>query len=72
MTESNELVQVAKTMKKTQIRLDKSENKLELMATTLQTLIKNTSNEDGEKPSNRGGEDDKKSRRRRGKKHSSN
>jgi len=46
-------------MEKIQIALDQSEKKMELMVTTPQTLMKDTPNENGEKPCNRGREDDK-------------
>jgi len=54
-----------------QTRLDKSEKKIRLMATTLQTLINSTPNENGEKYRNRGGEDEKR-KKKNVEKHSSN
>ena len=40
--------------------MDESDKKIDLMATTLRTLIKSTPKKKGEKPLNRGGVDDKK------------
>jgi len=47
-------------MEKIQTRLNESEKNIELMAITLQILIKDTPNENGDKPHNEGWEDDKK------------
>jgi len=59
----NKMAQVRKMLERTQARMEKSEKKMELMAATLQTLIKDTWKKDGEKPHNEEGEektDDKK------------
>ena len=42
MVRGNELCQLVKMVEKMQTRLDQSEKKMELMATTLQTLIRDT------------------------------
>jgi len=57
-------------MEKMQARLDESEKKIELMAITLQTFIKDIPNDVGQKPYNGEKEDDKKEEE--GEKHSSN
>jgi len=43
-------------------KMDESKNKMELMATTLQTVIKDTSKKDGEGPHSEGKKDDGKSK----------
>jgi len=65
MAEGDELAQLVRMMKKMQTRLDVSEKKIELMATTLQTLSKNTPTEKGEKPQDGRREDDKKKKEKR-------
>ena len=47
-------------MERIQARVDESENKMELTATTLQTLIKDYPKKDGEKPYNEEWKDDEK------------
>ena len=46
----NELTQVMKMVEKMQTRFEVSEKKIELMASTLKTLIKNAPKEKCEKP----------------------
>ena len=59
MAGNNKIAQFMKMVAKMQTRLDESEKKIELIAATLQTFIKNALKEKGEKPCNGGGEDDK-------------
>ena len=56
----NEIAHVLKMLEKMQTRMDESEKKIELMAITLQTLIKSVPKEKGEKSHNEGREDVKK------------
>ena len=51
------MAQLMNMMKRMPIRMDESEKKMELMATMLQTLIKNTSRKDGKHPHNEGQKD---------------
>jgi len=54
MIGGNKLAQRMKMIAKKQTRLDKNKKKIELMATTLEALIKDTLNENGENPRNGG------------------
>ena len=49
MARDNELAQLMEIIEQIQIRLDESEKKIELLATTLQNFIKNSTKEKGEK-----------------------
>jgi len=59
MARGNKLAELIKMVEKMQTRPDKSRKEIELMANTLQTLIKNTPNEKGDKRRSGGGENDK-------------
>ena len=60
MVGNNEITQLMKIVEQMQTRLNESGKKIELITATLQSLIRNTPNEKGEKPCNRWEEDDKK------------
>jgi len=60
MTGNNEIAQLVKLKERMQARMDKSEKKMELMATFLQNFMKKTPKEDSEKPHNEKGKGDRK------------
>ena len=57
---SNEIAQIQGMLETMQTRMNESDKKIELTATTLQMLIKSTPKEKGDKPYNWGGEYHKK------------
>jgi len=72
MAKGNKLAQLMTMMEKIQTKLDKSEKKIGLVATTLQIHIKGTLTENGDKPHNGGGDNDEKLEEEEGENHSSN
>jgi len=52
MSKNNEITEFMKMLEKMQARIDKSEKRTKLMASTLQAFFKDTLNKDGNKPWN--------------------